>query len=540
MDLDGVAAPATGARSTTEVLVEAATAVPWPVDGLEEHLVAWAAQAVPGRVSVTEEPVLRPACSLLFAPARYLTVVRDPGEPEISPAERRLLVAVATMATASLDAARNQDRLEHRAVTDDLTGLTQVAWFHELFDGLLTADGGDRLAVLFCDLDRFKQLNEQIGHLDADEVLREIGRRLRDGALPDSAVVGRVGGDEFAAVVSGVDHADALARLVRGLRSALSAPVTVGDRLVSVDVSVGGALSAVHGRDADTLLRAAERAMRRAKRTGPAPRPPRWYDDRAAVQAMLDEGRVEVAYQPVVDLHSGRFTGCEALVRPHHGQEGPLSPVQLVETAARLGMLDEVTEAVLGPALDTVTGAAAAAGRGLVLSVNVEFEQLRPGSALLESVVERVAGRRDVSLVLEVTERQDARWSPEIRGAADRLAEAGVGLAVDDLGAGFSGLPMLTTWPWEWVKLDRGLVAGASDERGRVLLRHVAAMLAELGLTPVAEGVETHDELALVREAGLRLAQGRLLAPPLEADAMLALARADAWLLPGPEEPPAR
>jgi EAL domain-containing protein (putative c-di-GMP-specific phosphodiesterase class I) len=158
--------------------------------------------------------------------------------------------------------------------------------------------------------------------------------------------------------------------------------------------------------------------------------------------------------------------------------------------------------------------------RDVALSVNIEFEQLRADSRLLRSLPDRVRGT-GVQLVLEVSERHVARWSPAQRAIAAELAEAGIGLAVDDFGTGYSSLSLLSGWDWEWVKIDRSLVVDTGTAGGRTVLGHVARMLADLDRTAVAEGIETAAELAAVRETGVALAQGTYFAAPAPGEAVL-------------------
>lgn len=511
-----------------DVLAEAAIAMPWPSEQIEARLLHWCRSSVLGDISIERLPAPPPDLTLVLFGGRFLVARRSIADPPFTYRDEQMLVALVTMATTSSHSARREARLRHRAVTDDLTGLWSQGYFRELFDNAVETRVGETMGVLFADVDRFKQVNDEIGHLEADDVLREIGHRMRH-TLPKDAIVARTGGDEFAAVVRRVDDAAHLEEIVAGLQEAVAAPMPVGDLMLSVGVSVGAALSVSAADDPEDLLRTAERDMRRRKRLrrdGPSLR---WYDEREALREMMDQGLVDVAFQPVVRLSdgdggkAGAIVGYEALVRARHEELGTVAPLLLVDAASRLSLLDEVSEVVVDGALAAMRDVVATAGTGLTLSVNVEFEQLRRGSRLLESLPQRVA-EAGVELVLEVAERQVGRWTDEQRLVADELAAAGIGLAVDDFGVGYTDLGLLTSYPWTWVKVDRSLFVGTSESE-RTLLGHVARMLADLDLTAVAKGLETAEQAALARGLGIGLAQGTWLAPPQPAaDVRAALA----------------
>ncbi|QCW49774.1 EAL domain-containing protein [Nocardioides dongxiaopingii] len=509
-------------RVLIDVLAEAATEMPWPEERIEEWLLGWSRRAVPGDVLLQDFATPPPDVSLDLGEQRFLVARRPPGGLPFSELDRRLLNALVTMATASRHAARRDARLRRQALTDELTGLWQQGHFRELLDQTMSSRSDETLAVLFLDIDGMKRLNETLGHLDADVVLQEIGVRLRSDVLPPGSFAARMGGDEFAAVVRHLEDAADLERLVAHLHETLRGPILVGEAVLQVEVSIGEALSLSGTDDPDALLRRAERQMRQRKRARtPAMLPPRWYDDRTVLRDMIDQGRVEVAYQPVVDLGAEEIVGYEALVRARQLEFGPVSPMMLIGAAAQLRMLDELTAVVLDHGLETMGSIAARAGQPLTLGVNIEFEQLHEDSRLLRSLPGRMADL-DVHLVLEISERHVTRWTPSQRAIAAELAAGGIGLAVDDFGAGYSALGLLTSWDWEWVKIDRALIADTEGSGGRTVLGNVSRMIGELDQVAVAEGIETAAEAAAARALGITLAQGTYFAPPAPAEAALA------------------
>ena len=526
----------TNPRVLIDVLSEAAIAMPWPESEIEQRLRDWALQAVPSDIAIDIVPAPPPDLCVPFGDKRYLVARRAFGGTPFTDQDLRLLNALTTMAATSRQHAQREARLRRQALTDDLTGLWNHGFFRELFESAnRDRDPHERIGILFLDVDRFKQLNEHLGHLDADDVLREIARRL-SGALSDDCIVARVGGDEFAVVVRHVRDSAHLDQTVGNIHTAVRAPMPVRTRLLTIEVSIGAAYSADAQDDPDVLLRAAERAMRLNKRARPATTALRWYDERTMLREMLDQQLVEVAYQPIVGATDRTIRGVEALVRGRHLEFGPVSPLMLVGSASRLRLLDELTEIVVQESIETAAMLSDQAAREVTLSVNIEFEQLRQDSRLLKSLPDRLQNT-GVHLVLEVSERQVGRFSSAHELVAGELHDAGIELAMDDFGAGFSTFALLNSWAWYWVKIDQSLVSGASRAPGRdkqqeKLLGHVTRMLGDLDLTSVAEGVETQEQLDLVRSLGVDLTQGFYLAPPMSSEDLLARVAEHGLVLP--------
>jgi EAL domain-containing protein (putative c-di-GMP-specific phosphodiesterase class I) len=251
--------------------------------------------------------------------------------------------------------------------------------------------------------------------------------------------------------------------------------------------------------------------------------------DDELVGGLLLQG-IDVAYQPVFDVATHRVVGWEALLRGHLPEHGRVSPERVVGSAVRTGSLDTVMRQVAEQALGTATVASLRLGRTMTLSINMECEQLHADSSFLRWLVDQ-SSAAPVDLVVEISERGAAEaFCEEQDRALDVLRDGGIGLGIDDLGAGASRLQLLARAHWQWVKLDRGFLV--TGERGRVMLRHTVAMLHELGATIVLEGIETTEQLELTRSLGIGLAQGNLLGAPIPAAELLA------GLPPTPSGPP--
>jgi diguanylate cyclase (GGDEF)-like protein len=499
------------------VLSEAATTLPWPADENDRLVMRFARSAIR---SATADIVPRtgPPGSL-SAPideVRYLVLRRMPGDRPYDAADQRLLEAVAAMASVSRSVDLREAGLRLRSVTDAMTGLWNYPMFIELSEqAVRERRPGEVLALLFLDLDRFKQLNEELGHFDADQVLREIALRLQDTAPPDS-VVARFAGDEFAVLLRAVDT-DTLEAEVKALVDGVTAPIAVAGRLITVHVSVGVRISDSADDSVEDVMRIAEEHMREAKRAGRAAAGSR--DERDLVSSMLGEGATAVAFQPIVDARTGALWGCEALLRATDPELGDVSPLTLVSSAARQQTLDELTAKIGAEALDAMNALTQRVAGPLHLTVNLEFEQFRVDNPVFERL-SRNLGERGVQLVLELSERSYGRWTSQHDLLAERLKEHGMGLAIDDFGAGYATFSLLNKWGWDLVKIDKSLIT-SDDEQSRLLFTNVVRTMRELNLCTVAEGVETHEQLVAARRAGVGLLQGHLVSEPVTMDELL-------------------
>lgn len=488
------------------VLSEAATSLPWPAEENDSLVRKFARMAV--RSSSAEILASRGPTGTLSAPVdavRYLVLRRRPGDQVFSRSEQRLVEAVASMASISRSLDLREAGLRLRGLTDSLTGL----WTYAMFDELITQasverEEGEVLALLFLDLDRFKQLNEELGHFDADVVLREIATRLQDGA-PETAIAARFAGDEFALLLRAVQRST-LQQDVQALVDTVTAPIAVAGRLLTVHVSVGIGVSEQPSDDIHEIMRTAEENMRQAKHVGRLATASR--DEIAMVEAAVEGGSTSVVFQPIVDTRTGQLWGCEALVRATDPELGDLSPLTLVSSAARQRSLDALTHRVGREAMDAMEALSRRVSTPLALTVNLEFEQFRVDSPVLESLSEMLK-ERGAGLVLELSERSYGRWTSQHDVLAQRLKDRGIRLAIDDFGAGYATFSLLNKWGWDMVKIDKSL-ATAADEPSRLLFSNIVRTLRDLGLVTVAEGIETPQQLDAARRAGVALIQGHL------------------------------
>lgn len=396
----------------------------------------------------------------------------------------------------------------HEATHDGLTGaLTRTAFARALERALRTASAQQPLALLAIDVDGFGQINKQLGHATGDALLIQLVDTVR-GAVREHDVVGRLGGDEFALLVRGRDAREVGERVLHALR------MPAGVRGRGIEVSIGIASAPAHGASVAELLRAADVAMRRAKRTGKG-RVASYSGESLAdreerhARRVLDEtiahGRIAMVVQPIVDLRSGAIHAYEALAR--FEIEGELSTGELFALAERVGMREELDLACLTRGLELLPHRPA----GKRLTVNVSSQLLADARA-----IELLVRQPDLhGLVLEITEEALVRDYAALQLALAPLVELGARVAVDDMGAGYSGLRHAIDLHPTYLKLDRALVRGVDRDPKRAALVDALLRYAQhAGSHIVAEGVETEGELAALIRLGVPLAQGFLLCRP--------------------------
>jgi diguanylate cyclase (GGDEF)-like protein len=416
---------------------------------------------------------------------------------------------------------------------DHLTELPNRAHLHDLINVELRRPGRGSVSVLFLDVDGFKDVNDTLGHEVGDHLLQELASRLTSRTRGEDTV-GRLGGDEFVVLCRDCDVDGALA-LAERFQSTFEAPFQLGERSTRLTVSIGvatapaddaGVRSTDLVRDADLAMYAAKAAGRNRVRVF-SPELRAAVEQRVLVAAELreaiEEGQLVLHYQPLLYLPTGEVSGVEALVRWQHPRRGLLMPADFIPLAEQNGIVVPLTRWVLGEAARQ-TAAWTRAGLSLVTGVNISAAHF--GTGTLISDVHQALAAADLPperLVLELTETSVAE--DPLRAAAQfaKLRISGVEVSIDDFGSGFSSLSQLVSIPAGVLKLDRSLLAGPETRRSEsaAAIAAVVGLARACGMRSLAEGVETADQLTLVRELGCTYAQGFHIARPMPAADLL-------------------
>jgi diguanylate cyclase (GGDEF)-like protein len=420
---------------------------------------------------------------------------------------------------------------DHQALHDSLTDLPNRLHFLGALEARIARRQSARsmAAVLLIDLDRFKEVNDTLGHHAGDELLRHIGPRLT-GVLPDGATVARLGGDEFAVLVPTVASETEALAIGAALSRSLDEPFRVGEFNLEVAASVGVALFPSHGTTTELLLKHADVAMYVAKGCNARvelydPEQDRHSTRRlglmSELRAALGDGQVVLYYQPKLDLRTQRVHEVEALVRWIHPQLGLIPPAEFVPLAEHTGLIRPLTSHVLALATAQV-GAWRAEGIDLAVSVNLSARSLQD-SAIADEIDALLAERQlpATALHLEITESSIMADPARAKRVLERLNGAGVHLSVDDFGTGYSSLAYLQDLPVGEIKIDRSFVMNMLDnEADQVIVRSTIELARNLGLTSTAEGVESAEALEWLFDAGCDHAQGYHIARPMTAEAL--------------------
>ncbi|HEX7095190.1 MAG TPA: bifunctional diguanylate cyclase/phosphodiesterase, partial [Acidimicrobiales bacterium] len=419
-------------------------------------------------------------------------------------------------------------QLAARAYHDELTGLPNRALLLDRLSEALRRARERRhlVGVLFCDLDRFKIVNDSLGHAHGDELLREAARRIQALIRPGDTVA-RLGGDEFVVVIDDMVRSGDAVLAARRLRRAIAKPMDLAGHSTVITTSVGIAVS--DGSDtAEDLLRDSDTALYRAKDRGRDRA--EMFDDRLRERALrrltveqhlrraLDERSIEVHYQPIVHLATGQITGAEALVRLRDTDGSVLPPGEFVAVAEESGLVSRLGAIVLVTALRRAAAWSTRRGDSFGISVNVSARQVAdPEFARFVASELAASGLAPHALSLELTESTLIDGNPTTERTLAQLAELGVRLGLDDFGTGFSSLAYLKRFPIDFVKIDRSFTDGLGvDDNDTAIVRATIALAHSLGLGVVAEGVESEAQRDLLRELGCDRGQGYLFAKPVE------------------------
>ena len=460
---------------------------------------------------------------------------RQDGNSPFGQEELQLLSTLANHASVAFQNGKLIERLREESLHDSLTGLANRTNFQaelDRYDGNLPESGVR--AVMLMDLDRFKEVNDTLGHESGDRLLCEISRRLSE-LVGDRGTIARLGGDEFAVLLPQVEDASEAAATAEELLLALEQPFAVGELNLEVGASIGVALSPEHGTDAATLLQRADVAMYAAKdaRSGIELYNPERdeYSPRrlmlaAELRHAIERGQLTVHYQPKADLTSGRVTGVEALLRWHHPDYGFVPPDEFIPLAEHTGSIRQLTRWVLGAAISQA-GAWRRKGVDLDVAVNLSVRALLDlGLADEVEMLLARAGLDAQALTLEITESTIMADPVRSLGVLHDLSDLGTTLSIDDFGTGYSSLSYLKRMPVGEVKVDRSFVMNmASDPDDLVIVRSTIELARNLGLQVVAEGVEDKVTWEQLGRLGCDEAQGYYLGRPMP------VVQLDRWLV---------
>jgi diguanylate cyclase (GGDEF)-like protein/PAS domain S-box-containing protein len=415
-------------------------------------------------------------------------------------------------------------QIAHMAHYDALTDLPNRVLFREhLVKALESIDRG-KLAVLCVDLDRFKSVNDTLGHAIGDALLRAVGDRLQASARPTD-LVARLGGDEFAIVQTETEQPFGATALATRLIAEIAKPFELDGHQVMIDASVGISIAPSDGSDPDKLLKSADMALYRAKNDGRDSY--RFFepdmDARMQLRRQLELdlrravtlGEFEVYYQPLVTLKTGKITGFEALLRWHHPKRGMIPPMEFIPVAEEIGLIGQIGAWVLKQAcLEAATWP-----DDIHIAVNLSPAQFKHRAVVLDVVAALGAsGLPAHRLEVEITETVLLQDTEATVGILDELHNLGVHISMDDFGTGYSSLAYLQKFPFDKIKIDRSFVKDLSERPQSIaIIRAVTAMSISLGMKTTAEGVETEEELQTLKEEGCTEVQGYLFSKPVPA-----------------------
>jgi diguanylate cyclase (GGDEF)-like protein len=425
----------------------------------------------------------------------------------------------------AMDNAALYRRLRRRATHDPLTGLANRALVGQHLDEALSQDESSRVGLLFCDLDGFKAVNDRLGHEAGDALLQQVARRLRRCMRPTD-LLARFGGDEFVVVLDGVTGLCQVAEIGARVSRELDEVFLAQGEPVQVSASIGGVLGVPGLATASSMLRDADAAMYVAKERGRGN--VEIFDEAASHRSLdrlelrselpyaLDRDQLALCYQPILAMDTGELVGFEALLRWTHPRHGAVPPEVFIPLAEETGAITRIGDWVMAQACQQLarwrrSGQAC----GLTMSVNLSGAQLRQQRLVAQTVAAiSDAGLEPADICLEITEKSYLR--DDVTGYAAALQAAGVRFALDDFGTAYSSLSYLRQFPIDCLKIDRSFVGGTPGRDVDVsIVRAVLAIAESMGLSTIAEGVETEQQRAALLGLGCRLGQGYLLSVPL-------------------------
>jgi diguanylate cyclase (GGDEF)-like protein/PAS domain S-box-containing protein len=429
-----------------------------------------------------------------------------------------------------------EERLRYLAQHDTLTTLPNRAQLLDRLQAILAAARAQArmVAVLFLDLDRFKNINDTLGHDVGDSLLLELGQRLHQH-LRTHDNIARFGGDEFVIVMDQITAPDDPGMLAERILDTLTSPFDVAGSRLHVGASIGISLFPSDGEDSSSLLKNADAAMYRAKEAGGGTY--QYYSPDMGAHAFrrltlennlrqaLERSEFVLHYQPQVEAHSGRIIGCEALLRWQHPEQGLMSPAEFIPLLEETGLIVPVGRWVLETACAQLAAWQREGHHAIVLAVNIASRQFQePGLAALVGELLQRHAIQPRQLELEITESTLMRHIATTADTLDTLAQLGVRIALDDFGTGYSSLSYLRRFPIDTLKVDRSFVRDIpGDADDTAIARAIIALAQSLHLHVIAEGVETRDQLTFLCDLGCESMQGYLFSRPVPAEAFARL-----------------
>ncbi len=431
--------------------------------------------------------------------------------------------------TRLLQASYAEQRMHQLAYHDSLTGLPNRAYFMEQLASLLKKEReeNEMLALLFLDLDRFKLVNDTLGHDIGDQLLRAASGRI-NGCVRNHDLVARLGGDEFTIILEGIGSTDEVARIAGKIRSVFSEPFHLAGREMFISVSIGIAMSPADGAEVPTLVKRADMAMFCAKeeggnyrfyRPGMGSVVTKRLELESDLRRVLENGELELYYQPQLNLTSGRFTGMEVLLRWPHEKHGMIPPAEFIPLAEETGLIVPLGDYVLRSACSRAQQWWKRGYPPMRVAVNLSAIQLEK-----DKLIRRVAAILDETslppelLELEITENIIMKHAEGVISVLQGLRELGVTLAIDDFGTGYSSLSYLRHFPIDVLKIDRSFIPNTGTHPSDVaVISSIISLAQKLRLTVIAEGVETKEQRAFLVSQGCDVIQGNLVSEPLPA-----------------------
>ncbi|MCM3760133.1 EAL domain-containing protein [Alkalihalobacillus oceani] len=422
-----------------------------------------------------------------------------------------------------------EEQMKYNASHDTLTKLPNRVLFKEkLEEALRTAsENGEKVAVLFLDLDRFKKINDSYGHQAGDELLMKMSQRIQS-VIGEKGLVSRFGGDEFTIFLPAVNEA-ATEHVISALFAAFEKPIIVHEKELYISMSIGACFFPEHGEDVETLLKNADSAMYRTKEEGRNhyQRYEQGMNETFAEELSLEtellkairQQELEVYYQLQVDIEKRIPFGIEALIRWNHPLKDVLSPAIFLPLAEEMGVMADIDEWVLNEACQQTRRWHREGFGELIVSVNVSREFFKRPDFV--SRVEQALARAELDpayLCLEITEKTAILQDEDIRAKLNQLKQKGVGVSLDDFGTGYSSLSQLRMFPIDTLKIDQSFIRGQVSPENQAIVKLIIGMANSLNVSVICEGIETEEQLSLIRNEGCYKAQGYLFSRPIPAD----------------------